>query len=299
MINVAKLSVQLKIGAHTILDFLRTTGFKNARLNTKLSETTVREIIASFNNKRKVIPVEKQSQVLLTENIFINVIQQIRYKDERTIDSYFTDAQAKEICSKMAVGIIRHYSNLFMANKVNSQALVKKPENLNFDLLRYQLHYLAAKALDFYGGKALTFIFKLRHLPLHKTNTKVLSANKKWYRNENVYFPTFQLNRSDDDSNYYIRFTKLYERKKDNYPVFTLYNYRRKKVAAFSRTGELIEKFKERFPSIAIFEEIKSGELTLYSGYDDGLCDICGRLLTDPLSVSYGRGPQCRIDYPL
>jgi len=299
MLSIAKLSLELKIGAQTIITYLHSIGIKNLRLNTRLSENTILKVKEYFSAKPNSLLTEAPYQVLLTENIFTESVQKVTYKGEKTINSYFTDEQAKVLCSKMSVGKIRYYSNLFLpkANLKNKSSILH--QGLDWDLLKYQIHFIVAKALDFYGGKILTFIFKLRQLPLYNLNTEVLSANKKWYKNEEICFPTFQLSKSEENNDYYIRFTKMYEKKKPDHPILYITDKKRRSIATFSKNGELITKFKEQFPSLLMFHEIVDGKITLYSGYDNGYCDICGLELTNALSISYGRGPECRDKYPV
>lgn len=82
----------------------------------------------------------------------------------QTIPTYFTDDQASTICGKMADSYARNVATRYRALSKTFQGSV----------YRYQLHYLANKALRLYGGHVLTFLSILR--PLKFNNHTAYSA---------------------------------------------------------------------------------------------------------------------------
>lgn len=224
---------------------------------------------------------------VFSKDIFRNKVQEISHPKYDTIDSYFSDAQAKHICFKMSNNRIRHFSNLFLTSTSNIDTLT----------LRYQIHYLANKALEFYGGRILTFIFKLSNWPIRTTIVEVLKMNPSEIYDFDTTFSKLQLQSSEYGKSFTIMFTRAYEREAGSNTALKITNTLTNKTVRVSINGQLIEDFENCIPEIIIFKESLNGILMLYSGYDDGLCDICGKRLNDPVSIKYGRGPICRVNY--
>lgn len=230
-----------------------------------------------------------ESITVFTENIFTHSVLMVTHSKYNDLESYFTDCQAKVICLKMSNRRIRHFAKLFLT------------DNVEFDrnTLRYQIHYVANKALKFYGGKILTFISELKDWSTHTSNVnvEVLKMNPNAVYDLDPNFPKLRIQSYENSKSYTIIFTRAYERYGANYyPIRITNNYTRQS-AWVSINGQLIDNFENFIPEIAIFKEMTDQSFQLYSGYDDEFCDICGRRLEDPISIKYGRGPTCRNNH--
>lgn len=285
MSRVANLAIELKISHETILDFLYRRGNENANINSKLSDEEEKDFRKNFLkiNDELNNPFEG-----FTENKFIEQKQNIYFNNQATIISNFTDQEAISICSKMSDGKIRYYAKEYSNNLIEDHK----------HFLKYQLHFLAMKALDFYGGYILTFILNLRIFPGKNKSAILLSASKKKFYETDPTLPELEFIPMGSKEKCYIRFSRKIEREKSS-AAFIIYNKHRRPLYSFSSKGILITNFQNRFPRISIFREYINGQKRMYSGFDNIYCDICGRELSDELSVLFGRGPTCRTNYPI
>lgn len=229
----------------------------------------------------------EKSQIVLVENIFSKELGEVKYKDQPTIKTYFSDTQVKNICSKMSNSKIRHFSNLFFTES----------KQVDYYHLRYQLHSIANNALQFFGGIILTFIYNLPNWPLRSRNTDILKStiNDLTYLTGN--FPKFEIKSYENGQHYTIRFRRAVYRNVRNIPLFSIRDNTSYKESHVLRDGSLSESLTNIIPEFLLFQtETKTG-LMLYAGYSDDVCDICGKPLSDYESVMYGRGPVCRRDY--
>lgn len=224
---------------------------------------------------------------VFSRNIFKKVIQEINHPKYDPINSHFTDEQAKLICLKMANRRIRHFSSLFLT----------EAKNIDKVTLKYQIHHLTNKALSFYGGKILTFIYELKNWPVGTSNVEVLKMDPNVVYEFDTNFPKIQIQSFEQNKTFTIRFTRAYERPLGSYSALRITNNWTNSTSRVSINGQLIDDFENCIPEIALFKETVNGGFILFSGYDDDFCDICGRRLTDVISIKYGRGPACRNNY--
>jgi Family of unknown function (DUF6011) len=226
--------------------------------------------------------------VVLNKSKFEIIQNQINNTKYGELQSYFTDIEAKKICFKLNNKRIRKISELFQPNNYED----------NQDDIRYQLHYLANKALDIYGGQILTFIYDLPQWYNAKRDTVIMQMDNFDLHNSSPRFPNLYLQSNSNSSKQYeISFKKVYERPIYSSVAFTFRNKETKKEVDINYSGEIVENVTEIEPIILLFKEIINGEVVLASGYDEGYCDKCGRELTDYYSILYGRGPTCRLNY--
>jgi hypothetical protein len=283
------------ISSSDLIHFLKKIGVKDPTLNTKINDIIENMILNHFskatqNKKIEASNFKIENPELITvfsENVFTNPVQEVTHSKYKPINSYFTDEQAKLICLKMANKRIRHFSNLFLTDNTKIDKLT----------LKYQIHHLANKALDFYGGKILTFIYKLQNWPSRTSNVEVIKMNPSAVYDFDTNFPKLQIRSLNQEKSFTVTFTRAYERLSGSYSALKITNNWTKKTARISINGQLIDNFEECIPEIALFKESLGETFVLYSGYDDDFCDICGRRLEDPISIKYGRGPTCRNNY--
>lgn len=295
MKNVVSLIKELKLTASEIINYLTEIGFPNPSLNTKIDSELEQQIIDHFSGRKTNVDkpyyiYSKESPKLIsvfTKNIFTHFEQLITHPEYKDINSFFTDEQAKFLCLKMSNRRIRYFSNLFLTDASG----IDKIE------LRYQIHYLANKALEFYGGQILTFICQLKNWHANTSNVEVFKAKPNTLYECDTNFPKLYLQSNENNKSYTITFARAYERNNSSYYPLTIMDNRTHTKARISINGQLINSFENCIPEIAIFIECFEGNSILYSGYDDGYCDRCGQPLTDPISIKYGRGPTCRRDY--
>ncbi len=285
MISVAKLAVELNIGIDEILYFLIQNGYDKPNLNSKITNELEKEFKKNFKKGKNKINKPLGG---FEDNFFDKEQQIVHFKGKTSIRSHFSDIEAAAICSKMSDGIIRYYAKEFSVETSEKHKL----------FLKYQLHYLSMKALNFYGGHILTFIFKLKIFPGKRKNAKILTASKKHFYEVDPTLPELGFFTVGENEKCFIRFSREIDRKKTHFS-FTVYNRYRRPLYSVNDRGALITNYENRFPRISIFTEFINGEKKMYSGYDNIYCDICGRELTDKLSVLYGRGPSCRENHAL
>ncbi len=224
---------------------------------------------------------------IFVNNVFTNEIETISYSYRSPIQTFFTDQQAKNICSKMSNKRIRHFSKRFLVDESNIDSLE----------LRYQLHYLANRALSFFGGEVLTFIYNLDNWSGDRNNVELLTPSLWSINSMEPNFPKLDIKSRSSEESFEVIFKRMYERPLGDSPVVTIRNYNSYTYSKVSKEGRLIENFEKCIPEILVFMNCVNGVYTFEAGYDDDVCDICGRTLWDSTSVKYGRGPGCRRNY--
>lgn len=284
-----------KLSSSEVIQYLSNIGVQNASLNTRIDTNLEQKILNHFfiktttkNSANQVYKVENPELItVFSKNIFARVVQEISHPNYKQIKSYFSDEQAKHICFKMSNKNIRYFSNLFITKTTGIDKLT----------LRYQIHYLANKALTFYGGKILTFIYELKNWAGRKNDVEVLKMNPKSVYDVDTNFPKLHIQSYENNKSYTLTFTRAYERFGSAYFPLKITNNYSHKIARVSINGQLIDDFENCIPEIAIFKESIGEDFMLFSGYDDDFCDNCQKRLTDPISIKYGMGPTCRKDH--
>jgi hypothetical protein len=222
---------------------------------------------------------------------FTRVFGPVSYNGQ-TVNTRFTDAQAVNICGKMADAYARAVALKYQEFSSHVQGSV----------YRYQLHYLANKALTMYGGPVLTFLAGLR--PLKFNNLTAALAVKRFrllreFAATEVDFPTLTF-QTVGGNEYTMAFHLAESVDKRRKPVQIFRN--RVKVgsidsygAAFDAQGKAFARAQTVKPSLLIFCDYlqRSKSPSFYSGVETGSCFVCGRPLTDPRSLRYGIGPTC------
>jgi hypothetical protein len=290
-IKIAEISKRLKVGHELVIDIINNSlNFKkNLELNSKVEFKyldLVNKIIQSKPNWSDF----KQNKIIvfngLNKNNFLKKKQIIEINNI-SFETNFSDNEAIEICKRMSDGVIRKAANsIYQINNINER-----------NKTIYQFHKLAMKALKYYGGHILTFI--LNSNILRSKNSKILVYNGKIKFTDNID-PTFpNIHFSIKDEKYFIRFNRPKEDIFNSYQL-TIYNKNNYPIYGINKENRLIKNFEDRPPYINMFLDF-SNQINpkIYFGYDNTQCDICGRELTDAISIKYGRGPNCRYYNPL
>lgn len=228
-----------------------------------------------------------ESIQIFVENRFKEEVETISYSFRNPIRSHFTDQQAKNICSKMSNKSIRHFSQRFLVDESNIDSIE----------LRYQIHYLANKALSVFGGEVLTFIYNLDNWTGDRKNVEIITPSLYRIYSMEPNFPKLDITSMAANVSFEVIFKRIYEKPLNDSPVATIRNYTSYTYSKISKEGRLIENFEKCVPEILIFMNCVNGAYSFKAGYDDDVCDICGRTLWDSVSVKYGRGPGCRRNY--
>lgn len=266
-----------KLRGNTNLNFI------NPKTTRKSKNIKIQPVIKSNEN------LLQDATILLKNDIFKEKSVEIQYKQLPVLSSYFSDMAAINICKKMNSSYARELCKKYYLPKENSA------------LIRYQLHYIANKALVIFGSKILTFIFGLRQLKF-KNNSAIEIRN---YQKVIPDFPIITLITKDEIP---FRLTFYIKKIKNNNTLkgdVRLYNFKNnEQIGYIDEQGYILSKLNKFTPSLSLFyESISNNSYSIYSGVESGTCAICGRDLTDSISLRIGVGPTCAqqigIDFSL
>ncbi len=284
-IRIAEISKKMKISHQFVIEILKlhfSYKILNIDLNSKV-DISYLEIVKREINKRNSKNVIFEG---LNENKFIEIKKILKNKNE-SLESFFTDKEAIELCKRMSDSIIRKVAN--------SVELFKNLDEQNEVL--FKIHKLAMKALEYYGGYMLTFITNTNILKNKNEKIKVYNGKIKLTSNIESTFPNIHFKIKEE--RYFLRFNRINEKIFNSYQ-FTIYNKKNNPIYGLNKERKLIINFENRLPYINMFVDLQyQHNPKIYFGYDNSQCDICGRELTDAISIKYGRGPNCRYYNPL
>jgi len=219
-------------------------------------------------------------QISLTRNVFSNLIKSVGYKSLILIQSHFENLQARLICSRMSSSYARS-----IAEK-HSSAMPGE----DMELLVYQLHYMANKAFQVFGGKILTLIYELPPLQFaQKTAQEVLT-----YKKVRPDFPLISFTMHQMQVNVAF-FTRLHQSQNKLQPHVILFKHKTyETIGSIDALGHIHLQLQKFSPQLSLFiDRINEKQFKIYSGVQTGVCDICQRPLTHPLSLRIGIGPVC------
>lgn len=302
--RVRNIHIHFNIGKVTLFEFLNKNGYRNITDNTLLDRNAIELIEVNFKNDREEyekihgkkeitfltsndtqaprtnIQIDKSfsTNILnLTENIFQNSNVTIQSQGRSSFLSPFTDNQAINICSKMSNAIARK----------NAQLLSIKPHN-NHEI-RYTVHFFAKKALEVYGGKMLTFIYRLRKLRFNKPNTVEIKDYD--FPGPSLPLLVFKLGNERLALAFYAKKSRighLYESRINAYRMDGTH------LGVVDCNGFITSSNTNFKPLFSMFfEKFSNNHFEVFSGVETGHCMICERPLTDPVSARRGIGPIC------
>lgn len=216
----------------------------------------------------------------LFRDVFNKKVKNVRYLDLDTITSYFTDSQAQLICSRMCSSYARSIAEKYS----------KARPGEDMDLLLYQLHYMANRALQVFGGKILTLIYELPSLRFAQRS----ALEVRTYKNVRPDFPmiSFQTNQVQVNVAF---FTKLHPHRNQVVSHVILFKHMTyETIGSIDVLGYIRLKLTSFRPILSLFiDRINEKQYKIYSGVQTGVCDICNRPLKHPLSLRIGIGPVC------
>ena len=206
--------------------------------------------------------------------------------DGQSANTYFTDEQAHNICSKMADGHARSLA-------LNYGRYLGKPEEV---FHKNHLHYLANKALSFYGWPVLNFLIGLRPLNFNNTTANNVSAPNinKITAATQPDFPalTFAI-KGEEYTLVFLLQSGLKIRNTE--PQVRVYGKSKNQIGVINNQGYFISQLQRTSVSLLLFCEFArdSKKHKLFCGIELGKCLVCGNQLSSPVSLRYGIGPIC------
>lgn len=299
------------IADDTLLDFLRSKGYRNLNPNSLLDTNALKLIDQNFQsdkiakdrvrgkttiefinpkatlstkqeNDKQIndgeIKLNREPVLHLTHDIFNRPKQQITFKGYPVLSSNFNDNEAINICSKMSSSFTRNLCKQLHNPKANRQLII------------YQLHHIANKAHKIFGGKILTFIYNLRNLNFkNKTASEIKTYTK--------VIPDFPIISFDTGStsfkiSFFVKQTKKNDRLKADIRLFAPKTY--EQVGIIDEEGYVMTRLVKFKPQLTLFyQATMNNSFKIFSGVETGNCEICGRELSHPVSLRIGIGPVC------
>ncbi len=252
-----------KFGPHLNIDDIIWEKVKNAR-QTTTQNTEKRD----FNGR----------QIFLHDDIFIKERIRIEITGFDSFITYFTDEQAINLCSKMSSSYARRLCSDIYRNFPGK----------DMNLIKYQIHYIANRALKVFGGKVVTFVLGLPKLKFKSPGAEEVRT----YLNVNPEFPLIHFKTSPQIN---IAFFAKQTRPHSFASNILLYKHKSYElIGRLDINGAIWNRLKSFSPQLSLFvENINNKEYKIYSGVETGKCDICGLPLTDPNSLRVGIGPTC------
>lgn len=221
----------------------------------------------------------KRPVLRLDRNIFDRHKQEIKHRKLPTINSHFSDIEAIGLCNKMSISLARN-----LCSQINNP-------NSNRQLLIYQIHAIANKALKFSVEKCLRLftsceIFNLKIERLWKLKT---------YQNVIPDFPIISF--STDKTSFKIAF--FLKRSRDNNqlkPDIRLFSFKTSEQIGFiDEDGYVMAKLEKFKPQLNLFlEAMVDNKFEIYSGVETGVCELCSHNLTHPTSLRRNWAHLCK-----
>jgi len=236
-----------------------------------------------YKEKLKEIPKEPiQLDHLISENRFKEIKQKIKF-DNTEIKSFFSDQEALEICERMSSSFTRRLCKEYFQFPIGK----KKQECL------FQLHYIANKAKEIYGGEILSFLLNLRKLNFKNITAKEVSTYKK----DRPDFPFYRFEAEGIGIGFFLKGDHSNNLKPDVRIYSIDSNNLTTPIANVNHEGMILLKLESFYPKLSMFiEKTKMEQVQFFAGVETGNCIICYRELTHPLSLRTGIGPICARD---
>jgi hypothetical protein len=213
----------------------------------------------------------KINKVLFSNNIFENRKQ--RFLTE-SFGSLFDDASALELCNKLSSPFIRTLLKNPISNKI-------------------EIHKIAMKCYEKYGGHVVSFILSLPKLQFGNYNSKTIVA-KTSYQGE---IPSLKIKFLKQNLEYFLCFYEPKKRVGRETTVASIFNNTQKKVEGFlTYTGYIEYRINKENISLKLFLENINNHKIISCSIESGRCINCKRDLTDTNSLRVGYGKDCAND---
>ncbi len=205
-----------------------------------------------------------------------------------SIETIFNDFEAYSICrgvkNSHAIKIAKEY----FTGKINNTAI--------------EAHEIAMSVYKKYGIETLRFALQFPPLPFQALDARSLFSELD-KKSKVIGLPIIRVAYTNENGKPEKLELKFYvERERDRTNVFkNVIEVRNKtsnsKIASISRDGLIVpsENSRNLIPIIQLFvrNSHQLDKLQINYGLETGECSICGRELTDPISIKQGIGPIC------
>lgn len=310
--RLSSICKELNISFAFIQQGLKDFGIEVSNLNQKVDSKTEKLIVeivsgtaqanlSQFNSGNKAtqdLPVEfvtpnpfEKDVIKLNKSFDKFDESQLRVisKENKLIETVFSDFEAFSICLGLEDRHCKHIAREYFKNPKNDHNVL-------------EAHDIAMKTLEKYGAKLLSFIISLPALPFKAFDaTQIFAAMDK--RSSFQDFPILRIvykNDSGHNEKIQIAFFAIKEnnkRQKHNDVLQIRNNTTGQTLMKITRDGKICPEnnAKQIIPIIQLFYRFSKDTKTaiLNYGLETGQCSICGRELTDALSIQRGIGPIC------
>ncbi len=296
------------ISVETLLRFLDGNGYKELHINSLLNDDAVSLIDSVFKPDKLLVDRVRGKTTLefigpkesidirheklnasleepfrlkamhLESNSFGQLKKKVTFRGYPALFSNFSDEEAIALCSRMSSSFARNLSRKVKDTKCDQQLII------------YQLHYIANKAVAIFGSRILTFIHNLR-----KLNFKNQTAGEvSMYTDVIPDFPVIRL--STGANSYWLAFFAKTGKGSMSMDadIRLIATRTNEEIGTIDKNGFISGKLCKFKPQIVLlYEATKAGRFEIFSGVESGNCEICGRELTHPISMRIGMGPTC------
>lgn len=275
MKSIAQIAKELGISHYRIIDYLlKQNIIPNPNANTKIPD----DVASSILKNPRILDNKTDFEKLLQNDKYFKRTKEIFYQTKK-IKSKFSDQDVKNLCSKMRDNNIRVLAKRFI------------PELKKDEKTRFELHSIAMRALEEYGPNVISFMLKLKTLPISTRPDKLMTIEKSNINSLNLFLNIDFLSGKE-------KFRIVFPRYRNNNNLVELWKPdSRFRVFTIGKDGRLNWDYNNVKISLLVYS-IKIDEDTKFYSIDQQTqCDICDQLLTDPISIGYGRGPICRQQF--
>lgn len=223
---------------------------------------------------------------------FVTVVQIVPHYDNLPdYPSHFTDEQAIRLCANMTCSVPR---------RAAQGVKLGTPDTFEYKKCRYELHFLANKALLIYGVTILKFFYNLKQLEFADSSAAKLKKilTNKSFGYATVDFPTVTF-MAGDFKEYSLVFThdkELTNSELRRTPQVKIYSRAyRCKVGSIDRHGKIVNALAGASIKLDLFLTSlnQANEYEMRLGVANGYCLICGAELKNSDSKRRGIGPDC------
>lgn len=210
---------------------------------------------------------EHLNRVLFAENLFEN--KPLRNLTS-TFNTVFDDITARELCNRISTPFIR--------------SLLVNPNSNNIEI-----HKIAMRCFEKYGGHTITFILNLPPLTFSNSNSKMVTD-----KNHGGEIPAIKIKFLNKPFEYFICFydsQKSTDRQRRIASVFD--SLRIEPVAFLTYSGYIEQRINKENISLSLFIENFNKHPIISCSVEPGRCINCNRELTDPKSRRVGYGKDC------
>lgn len=208
------------------------------------------------------------NSVLLCDNLFENKKPIILSENFAT---YFDDITALELCNKLSTPFIRSILKNPISNKL-------------------EIHRIAMKCYEKYGGHIVSFILSLPKLQFGKSDSKTVITKTK-YEGE---IPSLKIKFLKHNIEYFLCFYEPRKRIGKETTVASLFNKTQTKIEGFlTYSGYIEHRINNESISLKFFIENVDNKQLVSCSVEPGRCINCNKELTDTSSLKVGYGRNC------